>query len=130
MRSIVAASLLSSRSQSTAAQSTPVAISAVTPGYAIARVRRLPTPDLAAAIVPDVLANAGGITCSYLEQVQGNSNYYWESDEVLRKLESRMAAGFAAVCEIADREQVFLRDAAYLIAIERVARACHERGWV
>jgi hypothetical protein len=53
---VVAASLLSRRSQSTAAQSTPVATSAVTPGYAIARVRRLPTPDLAAAIVPDVLA--------------------------------------------------------------------------
>jgi len=81
-------------------------------------------------IVPDVLANAGGVTCSYFEQVQGNSNYYWERDDVLRKLESRMAAGFAAVCEIAEREQVSLRDAAYLIAIERVARACHERGWV
>jgi len=53
---VIAASLLSSRSHSTAAQSTPVATSAVTPGYAIARVRRLPTPDLAAAIVPDVLA--------------------------------------------------------------------------
>jgi hypothetical protein len=52
----VAASLLSSRSRSTAAQSTPVAMSAAIPGYAIARVRRLPTPDLAAAIVPDVLA--------------------------------------------------------------------------
>jgi glutamate dehydrogenase len=49
---------------------------------------------------------------------------------VLRKLESRMAAGFAAVREIAEREQVCLRDASYLIAIERVARACHERGWV
>ena len=81
-------------------------------------------------IVPDVLANAGGVTCSYFEQVQGNSNYYWERDDVLRKLESRMAAGFAAVCKIAEREQVSLRDAAYLIAIERVARACHERGWV
>ena len=53
---VVAASLLSSRSHSTVAQSTPVATSAVTPDYAIARVRRLPTPDLAAAIVPDVLA--------------------------------------------------------------------------
>src|SRR5215213_5160776 len=53
---VVAASLLASRSDSMAAQSTPVATSAVTPGYAIARVRQLPTPDLAAAIVPDVLA--------------------------------------------------------------------------
>ena len=81
-------------------------------------------------IVPDVLANAGGVTCSYFEQVQGNANYYWERDDVLRKLKSRMTAGFAAVCENAEREQVSLRDAAYLIAIERVARACHERGWV
>jgi hypothetical protein len=53
---VAAASLLSRQSDRTAAQSTPVATRAVTPGYAIARVRRLPTPDLAAAIVPDVLA--------------------------------------------------------------------------
>jgi glutamate dehydrogenase (NAD(P)+) len=81
-------------------------------------------------IVPDLLANAGGVTCSYFEQIKGNSNYYWEHDDVLRKLESRMTAGCAAVCESAEREQVSLRDAAYLIAIERVARACHERGCV
>src|SRR5215204_2867233 len=54
---VAAASLLARWSGRTAAQSTPVATSAVTPGYAIARVRRLPTPDLAAAIVPDVLAS-------------------------------------------------------------------------
>src|SRR5215217_6166409 len=53
---VAAASLLASRSDSMAAQSTPVATSAVIPGYAITRVRQLPTPDLAAAIVPDVLA--------------------------------------------------------------------------
>jgi glutamate dehydrogenase (NAD(P)+) len=81
-------------------------------------------------IVPDVLANAGGVTCSYFEQVQGNANYHWERDDVLRKLESRMTVGVPAVSEIAEREQVSLRDAAYLSAIERVTRACHERGWV
>jgi glutamate dehydrogenase (NAD(P)+) len=81
-------------------------------------------------VVPDVLANAGGVTCSYFEQVQGNTNYYWESDEVLRKLDSGMTAGCTAVCEMAEREQVSLRDAAYVIAIERVARACRERGWI
>ena len=62
-------------------------------------------------VVPDVLANAGGVTCSYFEQVQGNTNYYWERDDVLRKLDSRMTAGFTAVCEMAEREQVALRDA-------------------
>jgi glutamate dehydrogenase len=81
-------------------------------------------------VIPDILANAGGVTCSYFEQVQGNSNYYWSGEEVLRKLDSWMTAAFADVHERADAEQVSLRDAAYLIAIDRVARACRERGWV
>ena len=40
-------------------------------------------------VIPDFLANAGGVTCSYFEQVQSNMNYYWERDEVLTKLDSR-----------------------------------------
>jgi glutamate dehydrogenase (NAD(P)+) len=81
-------------------------------------------------VLPDFLANAGGVTCSYFEQVQSNMNYYWERDEVLGKLDVKMTGAFAAVHEIAERQRLYMRDAAYVIAINRVARACHDRGWV
>jgi glutamate dehydrogenase (NAD(P)+) len=81
-------------------------------------------------VIPDIVANAGGVTCSYFEQVQGQANYYWERAEVLSRIDSRLRAAFGEVHERAEREQVSLRDAAYLIAVNRVARACRERGWV
>lgn len=81
-------------------------------------------------VVPDVLANAGGVTCSYFEQVQGNANYQWSREDVLQKLDARMTAACSAVYETSEREQTSLRDAAYLIAVDRVARACQQRGWV
>jgi glutamate dehydrogenase len=81
-------------------------------------------------VVPDILANAGGVTCSYFEQVQGNSNYYWSRAEVLEKLDARMTAAYSAVSQMAAREGTSLRDAAYLIAVGRVADACRQRGWV
>jgi glutamate dehydrogenase len=86
--------------------------------------------DRGVLVIPDIVANAGGVTCSYFEQVQGQSNYYWDREEVLAKLDSWMTNAFRAVQERAEREQVSLRDAAYLIAVERVAHACRERGWV
>ncbi|HSL20970.1 MAG TPA: Glu/Leu/Phe/Val dehydrogenase [Vicinamibacterales bacterium] len=81
-------------------------------------------------VIPDFLANAGGVTCSYFEQVQSNMNYYWERDEVLGKLDLKMTAAFAAVHEIAEQQRLFMRDAAYVVAINRVAHACRDRGWV
>jgi glutamate dehydrogenase (NAD(P)+) len=81
-------------------------------------------------VIPDFLANAGGVTCSYFEQVQSNMNYYWERDEVLGKLDVKMTSAFATVHDIAERQKLFMRDAAYVIAINRVARACRDRGWV
>jgi glutamate dehydrogenase len=81
-------------------------------------------------VIPDIVANAGGVTCSYFEQVQGQSNFYWDGQDVLEKVDSQITAAFADVHERAEREQVSLRDAAYLIAVERVAHACRERGWV
>ncbi len=81
-------------------------------------------------VIPDFLANAGGVTCSYFEQVQGNMNYYWSKDEVLGKLDSKMTAGFIAVSDLARARTLYLRDAAYVIAIDRVARACRDRGWI
>src|SRR5206468_11123605 len=79
-------------------------------------------------LIPDFLANAGGVTCSYFEQVQSNMNYYWEKDEVLGKLDVRMTAAYYAVSELARREKLSMRDAAYAIAIGRVAQACRDRA--
>ncbi len=81
-------------------------------------------------VIPDFLANAGGVTCSYFEQVQSNMNYYWEKDEVLARLDTKMTAAFHAVSELARKRKLFTRDAAYVIAINRVAQACRDRGWV
>ncbi len=81
-------------------------------------------------VIPDFLCNAGGVTCSYFEQVQNNMNYYWEKDEVLSKLDTKMTSAFHAVADLADSQSVFMRDAAYMIAIDRVATAARMRGLV
>ena len=81
-------------------------------------------------MIPDFLANAGGVTCSYFEQVQSNMNYFWEKDEVLGKLDVKMTSAFLAVSELARKNKLYMRDAAYIISINRVAQACRERGWV
>ena len=81
-------------------------------------------------LIPDFLCNAGGVTCSYFEQVQSNMNHYWVKNEVLSQLENKMIAGFKAVSELAGKKNVYMRDAAYMIAISRVAEACHLRGWI
>ncbi len=81
-------------------------------------------------MIPDFLANAGGVTCSYFEQVQCNMNYFWEKDEVLTKLDQKMTAAYHSISEMARRQKVYMRDAAYVVAINRVAAACRDRGWV
>jgi glutamate dehydrogenase (NAD(P)+) len=81
-------------------------------------------------MIPDFLANAGGVTCSYFEQVQCNMNYFWEMDEVLGKLDLKMTAAYQAISDLAAKRKLYMRDAAYVVAINRVAEACHERGWV
>ncbi len=81
-------------------------------------------------VIPDFLANAGGVTCSYFEQVQCNMNYFWEKEEVLSKLDQKMTSAFKAVSKLARDKKEFMRDAAYMIAIQRVAQACKLRGWV
>lgn len=81
-------------------------------------------------VIPDFLANAGGVTCSYFEQVQCNMNYYWEKDEVLSKLDIKMTSAFLDVSRLARTRDLYMRDAAYIIAINRVAQACKDRGWV
>jgi glutamate dehydrogenase len=81
-------------------------------------------------LIPDFLANAGGVTCSYFEQVQSNMNYFWEKDEVLGKLDTKMTSAFIAVSDLAKKQNLYMRDAAYVISIGRVAQACKDRGWV
>ena len=80
-------------------------------------------------VIPDFLANAGGVTCSYFEQVQCNMNFFWEKDEVLQKLDTKMTSAFHAVHELAQKRNLYMRDAAYVIAVSRVAKACKDRGW-
>lgn len=81
-------------------------------------------------LIPDFLANAGGVTCSYFEQVQNNMNYYWPLEEVMEKLDFKMTSAFKAVYELAKEKNYYMRDAAYVISINRVAEAVKKRGWV
>jgi len=81
-------------------------------------------------MVPDFLANAGGVTCSYFEQVQCNMNYFWPAEEVFEKLNFAMTKAFRAVYELAKERNIYMRDAAYIIAIERVNDAIEQRGWI
>lgn len=81
------------------------------------------------ALIPDFLCNAGGVTCSYFEQVQCNTNYFWSKEEVMQKLEHAMVTAFNAVYDLAQEKKLYMRDAAYVIAIERVADAVKRRGW-
>jgi len=81
-------------------------------------------------VIPDFLANAGGVTCSYFEQVQSNMNYFWGKDEVLNRLDEKMTSAFHDVNDLAKKRKLYMRDAAYVIAISRVAQACKDRGWV
>jgi glutamate dehydrogenase len=81
-------------------------------------------------VIPDFLANAGGVTCSYFEQVQCNMNFFWTKEEVLTRLDDKMTAAFQAVSELARKRKLYMRDAAYVISVSRVANACRDRGWV
>jgi glutamate dehydrogenase (NAD(P)+) len=79
--------------------------------------------------IPDFLCNAGGVTTSYFEQVQNDMNFYWSKQEVLEKLDAKMTSAFNSVLEMSAREGVYTRDAAYMVAIDRVVKAMQLRGW-
>lgn len=79
-------------------------------------------------VVPDILANAGGVVVSYLEQVQNSYGYYWSEQKVLRKLEQIMTTAFARVWEEKRKHATTLRMGAYALAVGRVAEAMRDRG--
>ena len=81
-------------------------------------------------VLPDFLANAGGVTVSYFEQVQNAYNFYWNLDLVYSRLDEKMTRAFADVYAMHERHKVNMRQAAYLVSVSRVAEACKQRGWV
>ena len=80
--------------------------------------------------IPDFLCNAGGVTCSYFEQVQNDMNFYWPKDEVLEKLDQKMTTAFHGVLDMSQEKKVYMRDAAYMVAISRVVKSMELRGWL
>ena len=81
-------------------------------------------------VIPDFLCNAGGVICSYFESVQNDMNFYWELEEVTRNLDKKLTNAFASVLEMSRARDVYMRNAAYMVAIDRVVRGMEIRGWI
>jgi glutamate dehydrogenase/leucine dehydrogenase len=79
-------------------------------------------------VIPDVLANAGGVTVSYFEWVQNRQEYYWSRKEVIDRLTDKMTTAYRQIADMAKADKVSLRQAAYATAINRVVQASLERG--
>lgn len=81
-------------------------------------------------LLPDFLCNAGGVITSYFESVQNDMNFYWSKEEVLQRLDTRITTAFHSVLDMSLKEKVYMRDAAYMVAIDRVVKAMQLRGWI
>ena len=81
-------------------------------------------------VIPDFLANAGGVTVSYMEMVQNSQNYFWTEEDVHQKLDKMMSEAYHKVLDVSEKGSVDMRVAAYILAVGRVAEAMKLRGWV
>ena len=81
-------------------------------------------------VIPDILANAGGVIASYFELVQGSYNYYWALDGINQQLDRKMSDAYRAVHKMSKDRKLSPRLAAYVVAVSRVAEAVKLRGWV